>query len=122
MHIFPTLSSCLSSNPYRIHTLPSRSLFLTHTVIKGWVYSPSESYDLINFNGGSTTRLDTKTGFNGETSSDITSCQYFALNGEWGTSKARVHQLQSQEVLRSGRPGACERQALSPARPDLILR
>jgi hypothetical protein len=35
-------------------------------VIKGGIYSPSESFDLNNFNGGSTTHLDTKTGFDGE--------------------------------------------------------
>ncbi len=29
-------------------------------------YSPSESHDLDNFNGGSTTHLDSETGFNGE--------------------------------------------------------
>ncbi len=37
-----------------------------YAVIKGGGYSPSESYDLNNFNGGSTTHLDTKTGFDGE--------------------------------------------------------
>ncbi len=35
-------------------------------MIKGGIYSPSDSYDLDNFNNGSTSRLDTKTGFNGE--------------------------------------------------------
>ncbi len=38
----------------------------SYTVIKGGVYSPSETYDLDNFNGGFTSHLDTKTGFNGE--------------------------------------------------------
>ncbi len=40
----------------------------SYTVIKGGVYSPSESYDLNNFNGGInvTSHIDTKTGFNGE--------------------------------------------------------
>ncbi len=37
-----------------------------YTVIKGGLYSPSEKYDLHNFNGGSTSHLDNKTGFNGE--------------------------------------------------------
>jgi opacity protein-like surface antigen len=37
-----------------------------YTVIKGGVYSPSESYDLNNFNGGSTSNVDSKTGYVGE--------------------------------------------------------
>jgi opacity protein-like surface antigen len=40
--------------------------YSNYTVIKGGIYSPSESFDLNNFNGGSTTHLDTKTGFDGE--------------------------------------------------------
>jgi opacity protein-like surface antigen len=40
--------------------------YSNYTVIKAGVYSPSESYDLQNFNGGSTTHVDTKTGFVGE--------------------------------------------------------
>jgi opacity protein-like surface antigen len=35
-------------------------------VLKGGVYSPSEEYDISNFNSGNTSRIDTKTGFNGE--------------------------------------------------------
>jgi opacity protein-like surface antigen len=38
----------------------------SYTVLKGGVYSPSDTYDLDNFNGGSTSHFDTKTGFNGE--------------------------------------------------------
>jgi opacity protein-like surface antigen len=38
----------------------------SYTVIKGGIYSPSDTYDLDNFNNGSTSHLDTKTGFNGE--------------------------------------------------------
>jgi len=34
--------------------------------LKGGIYSPSLSHDIDNFNGGSTTRLDSKTGFAGE--------------------------------------------------------
>ncbi len=34
--------------------------------LKGGVYSPSDSYDLDNFNAGSTTHMDSKTGFAGE--------------------------------------------------------
>ncbi len=45
---------------------PASEKFSSYTVIKAGVYSPSESYDLSNFNGGSTSHLDTKTGFNGE--------------------------------------------------------
>ncbi|MDO9265389.1 MAG: porin family protein [Desulfosalsimonadaceae bacterium] len=37
-----------------------------YVALKGGVYSPSEKYDLDNFNGGSTSHLDSKTGFNGE--------------------------------------------------------
>ncbi len=56
-----------------IGTAPTSSLaesasekYSNYTEIKAGVYSPSESYDLNNFNGGSTSHLDTKTGFNGE--------------------------------------------------------
>lgn len=35
-------------------------------VLKGGVYSPGEEYDISNFNSGNTSRIDTKTGFNGE--------------------------------------------------------
>jgi outer membrane protein W len=35
-------------------------------LLKGGAYSPSESHDVDNFNGGSTTHLDSKTGFAGE--------------------------------------------------------
>ena len=45
---------------------PASEKHSNYTVIKGGVYSPSDSYDLNNFNGGSTTHLDTATGFNGE--------------------------------------------------------
>lgn len=34
--------------------------------IKGGIYSPSDSYDLDNFNAGETTHFDSKTGFSGE--------------------------------------------------------
>ncbi len=34
--------------------------------IKGGIYSPSDSYDLDNFNAGETTHFDSKTGFAGE--------------------------------------------------------
>jgi len=37
-----------------------------YVALKGGIYSPSDSYDLDNFNGGSITHLDNKTGFNGE--------------------------------------------------------
>ena len=37
-----------------------------YVVLKGGIYSPSNSYDLNNYNGGSTTRLDSKTGGAGE--------------------------------------------------------
>jgi outer membrane protein W len=37
-----------------------------YLLLKGGVYSPSTSHDLDNFNGGSTTHLDSKTGFAGE--------------------------------------------------------
>jgi opacity protein-like surface antigen len=37
-----------------------------YVVLKGGIYSPSEKYDLDNFNSGNESRLDTKTGFNGE--------------------------------------------------------
>lgn len=38
----------------------------SYLAIKGGIYSPSESYDLDNFNGGKTSELDSKTGFSGE--------------------------------------------------------
>jgi hypothetical protein len=38
-----------------------------YVVLKGGIYSPSEKYDLDNFNGdGSITHLDSKNGFDGE--------------------------------------------------------
>ena len=37
-----------------------------YVVFKGGVYSPSTSHDLDTFNGGSTSHLDSKTGFAGE--------------------------------------------------------
>jgi opacity protein-like surface antigen len=37
-----------------------------YVVLKGGMYSPSNSYNLNNFNGGLTSRLDSKTGFAGE--------------------------------------------------------
>ncbi len=37
-----------------------------YVLLKGGIYSPSLSHDLDNFNGGSTTHLDSKTGFAGE--------------------------------------------------------
>ena len=45
---------------------PGSETHSNYTVIKGGVYSPSESYNLNNFNGGITSHLDTKTGFDGE--------------------------------------------------------
>jgi hypothetical protein len=38
----------------------------SYFAVKGGVYSPSDSYDLDNFNAGETTHLDSKTGFAGE--------------------------------------------------------
>lgn len=40
--------------------------FTNYLVLKGGIYSPSQSFDLNNFNGGSTTHLDSESGFNGE--------------------------------------------------------
>ena len=37
-----------------------------YVALKGGVYSPSTTYDLNNFNGGSSTHLQTQTGFDGE--------------------------------------------------------
>lgn len=37
-----------------------------YVMLKGGIYSPSNSYDLDNFNSGSTTHFDSKTGFAGE--------------------------------------------------------
>lgn len=37
-----------------------------YVLLKGGIYSPSESFDLDNFNGGTTTSFDSKTGFAGE--------------------------------------------------------
>jgi len=37
-----------------------------YVVLKGGMYSPSKSFDLDTFNGGSTTHFDSKTGFAGE--------------------------------------------------------
>ena len=39
---------------------------VNYVLLKGGLYSPSRSYDVDNFNGGSTTHLDSKTGFAGE--------------------------------------------------------
>ena len=47
-----------------------------YLAIKAGVYSPSDSNDLNDFNGGSTTRLDSKTGFAGE----IAAGHYFLPN------------------------------------------
>jgi outer membrane protein W len=38
----------------------------SYVAVKAGVYSPSTSFDLDNFNGGSTTHIDGKTGFDGE--------------------------------------------------------
>lgn len=37
-----------------------------YVVFKGGIYSPSDNFDLDNFNNGNRTRLDSKTGFAGE--------------------------------------------------------
>ena len=37
-----------------------------YLMLKGGIYSPSTSHDIENFNGGSTSHLDSKTGFAGE--------------------------------------------------------
>lgn len=37
-----------------------------YLVIKGGLYSPSDTHDLDNFNSGNSSHLDSKTGFNGE--------------------------------------------------------
>jgi outer membrane protein W len=37
-----------------------------YLVLKGGIYSPSDSHNVDNFNGGSTTKLDSKSGFAGE--------------------------------------------------------
>jgi outer membrane protein W len=37
-----------------------------YVAVKGGLYSPSASFDLDNFNGGTTTHFDSKTGFAGE--------------------------------------------------------
>lgn len=37
-----------------------------YIMLKGGIYSPSMTFDLNNFNSGTTTRLDSKTGFAGE--------------------------------------------------------
>lgn len=39
---------------------------VNYVLLKGGIYSPSENFDLDNFNGGTTARLDSKTGFAGE--------------------------------------------------------
>ncbi len=38
----------------------------SYVVVKGGHYAPSEKYDVSNFNGSATSRLDVKTGFSGE--------------------------------------------------------
>lgn len=47
----------------RAHAAETPSNYL---VLKGGIYSPSLSHNLDNFNGGSTSHLDSKTGFAGE--------------------------------------------------------
>ena len=37
-----------------------------YLVLKGGLYSPSDKFDINNFNGGSTSRIDSKTGLDGE--------------------------------------------------------
>ena len=37
-----------------------------YVILKAGMYSPSDKFDLDNYNGGHTTRFDSKTGFNGE--------------------------------------------------------
>ena len=47
---------------------PASETHSNYTVIKGGVYSPSDTYDINNFNNGVniTSHIDPKTGFNGE--------------------------------------------------------
>lgn len=47
-------------------TASSQDTPSNYIVLKGGLYSPSMSFDLDNFNGGSTTHLDNKSGFAGE--------------------------------------------------------
>lgn len=50
-----------------------------YVVLKGGIYSPSEKYDLENFNGGHTSHLDSKTGFNGEVAIGRYLLPFFAM-------------------------------------------
>ena len=47
-------------------TLSAAEKPANYFVIKGGIYSPSDSYNLDHFNGGNKTELDSKTGFSGE--------------------------------------------------------
>jgi opacity protein-like surface antigen len=58
--IFAIFLVCVAS-PVSASDKPSNYL-----VLKGGIYSPSEKYDLDNFNSGNESRLDPKTGFDGE--------------------------------------------------------
>jgi hypothetical protein len=57
------LTVCLVGVATRAHAEENPANYL---VIKGGMYSPSMSHNLENFNGGSTSHLDSKTGLAGE--------------------------------------------------------
>jgi outer membrane protein W len=54
------------SSPSRSESASSEYKPANYVLLKGGMYSPSMSFDLNNFNGGSTTSFDSKTGFAGE--------------------------------------------------------
>ena len=58
--VFAIFLVCIAS-PVSVSDNPSNYL-----VLKGGIYSSSEKYDLENFNNGNESRLDPKTGFDGE--------------------------------------------------------
>ncbi len=59
--------------------------------IKGGIYSPSETFDLNNFNGGTTTRLDNHTGFAGELAVGHYFLPIFAIELGAGYFDSRAH-------------------------------
>jgi len=64
--VFLVLAVSLLAITPQVYAAEGRRDNPNYFVLKGGVYSPSENYDISNFNSGNTSRIDTKTGFNGE--------------------------------------------------------
>ncbi|OGR00844.1 MAG: hypothetical protein A2511_01565 [Deltaproteobacteria bacterium RIFOXYD12_FULL_50_9] len=58
--------------------------YANYVMLKGGIYSPSNSYDLQNYNNGSRTSLDSETGFAGEVAAGRYFLPNFAIEMEAG--------------------------------------